>query len=87
MAYAAYQFNSVKRMEDARVTRHDKSDAGILAFGQPLGGDVGFEFKEIDRFLDANDIFFADGGDFIDDTRNGCNGNLCAAGNIFYTDF
>ena len=87
MTDPAYQFNSVKRMKDAGITRHDKSDAGVLAFGEPLSGDIRFKFKESNRLLNTGYIFFADGRGFVDDTRDGGDGNLCATGNIFYADF
>ena len=88
VADAAHQFHRVERMKDARITGDDKTDSGVLCpFGQTLGRGVGPEFQLTDDLLYSPGDFFIDGGDFVENTRNGGNGYVGLAGDISYAYF
>ena len=86
MADAAHQFHRVERMEDAWITRDDKTDGGVLCpFSQTLGRRVRPEFQLTYDLLYTPGDFFIDCGDFVKDTRNRGDGYICPSGDISYT--
>jgi hypothetical protein len=88
MADAAHQFHRIKRMEDARITRYDKTNSGVLyAAGQTLGCGIGPEFKVANDFFYTLGDFFIDRGDFVKNTRNGGDGYIRPSGDISYAYF
>jgi hypothetical protein len=88
VADAAHQFHRVERMENARISRNDKTDGGVLyAFGQPLGCGVWPKLHFPYDLLYSTGNFLIDRGDFVKDTRDGSNGYICPSGDISYTYF
>ena len=88
MADAAHQFYRVKRMEYAWVTRDDKSDGGVLnPTCQTLGRRVRPEFQVTYDRLDTLGDLFIDGGNLVQDSRDGGDGYIRLAGDISYAYF
>lgn len=73
-------------MKDPGIPGHDKTNGVVLTFGEPLGGDIGLEFEERNRFLNALYVLLADSGNFINDAGNSRNRDLCSTGNVLYAD-
>ena len=88
MADATHQFHRVERMKDAWITRDDKTDGGVLGpFSQALGRRIGPEFQITYGLLYTSGEFFIDGGEFVEDARNGGNGYIRPSGDISYAYF
>ena len=88
MADAAHQFHRVERMEDAWITRDNKTDGSVLcSFSQTLGRRVRSEFQLTYDLLYTLGDLFIDRGDFIKNARDSGNGYIRPSGDISYAYF